>query len=232
MSVIKFTILILVLSSFSLSAKTVEVCSYNDLTQKKCIPQTISCDFTERYQKSLNKDSTYNYLDNKSRITYHGLFKNTEKLIVYPGSYAEIFQRNQEIYTSSLFTCSSIAILDSDCNYASLTHYMQNNENLTTNTILDAYRRNCSSRSGSVKALLTLSSVDGYYQSLDSPTYRKLICNLKKEIPSIEINVLYSTKSSDETDSIFIKLQSDVSSIKIQRLNKNREMIEEMSLKL
>jgi hypothetical protein len=160
--------LFLLLATLPRYASSVEICLTSSFSEDGCQTHTISCSFSEdsiRLLKNYEDESTTSIIKEPSTQRH-------SKLSVNPSNFGSVqLPLSNSIFTKHLYTCSGISLINPACGYASLMHYMQNSPTNTVNLLVQDYEKSC--KEHKPLAILMLSSVATYFQSLEMPSIER-----------------------------------------------------------
>lgn len=185
------------------------ICEQTGFSGKACKKKVISCENLEaRFPK---EEVSYYKLREGNDSDFIRPLKESENGKVSMGTFGTSHNGNQSLRSEGYVTCSALAVVDANCDHASLSHFINVKPEILLAAQKKALAKNCkntkiqptvtlmlSSRTDARSGLNTLKH-DGYY-------YHKLICEALREFPEANLKVVHSKKNmGTEFDDVEIK---------------------------
>lgn len=131
---------------------------------------------------------------------------NFPRYFVQQGTFGKITGNTPLLYTTGMWPCGAVALINAKCNYASLSHYdMTDPASLVSTMATDLRNQSgCEAQNTGVYILASNILFENFSRKPDNLYFRKIACSARQNFPNSKIHIYYSTKTQAESDSIFI----------------------------
>lgn len=191
----------------SAADKTARVCLFRD-QRSTCREYAYDCNFkSSELTQDMNK--TNRLWNNDLKLGRTDILNPTDfpKYFVKQSTFGVMTGTTPMLYTTGLWPCGAVALLNPRCEYASLSHYDMNDPKWLVPQMAKDLKQTgqCQTKDTSVYILTSNILFENFSREPHNLYFRRIVCGAREQFPTSKIFVYFSTKTQADSDSIWIK---------------------------
>lgn len=216
-----FSLILFKVFAAAAASKTAQVCLFRNQGQV-CENYSYKCDF-KTSEMAQNMNRTDRLWNNEQSLRWDDVLRQTDfpKHFVKQGYFGRMIGQDQLLYTTGMWPCGAVALINSSCSYASLSHYdMTDPRGLVPVMAADLKKQvSCLPQKTDVYILASNILFEKFGRKVDNLYFRRIVCSARDAFPEARILVVYSTKTQTDSDSLFIFKTREGYGLKLTREN-------------